>query len=294
MRSCWLISSLPPTRIKSYLLTTFWSPNQYYYRPNIETPRLCHRQSLLAAWWPLIMGPHTCCHQLHPHLVPVPNVLLSACFMSRAPLSLTTALSALDHNHSMEIIPLRPVLCWPGACVSVTVIMREGCEAVWGPLYPLGPPPVVTRPPCPPLCQIRPGQGPQWRLAALERVETLQMCGLWQLSSPASLASRVYAAGPNMGGVGISGLTTTVYNNTGSQWGNISRHFSVILCQVRPVTITIILIIITWARLSPCATLEKVWCHPSLEAQSESISPCHIPCHTRQLKHFEEFDMSQN
>ena len=76
MQSCWLISSLPPTRIKCYLLTTFWSPNQYYYRPNIETPRLCHRQSLLARLVTTDNGP---AHLLSP--APPPPGPSPQCFI---------------------------------------------------------------------------------------------------------------------------------------------------------------------------------------------------------------------
>ena len=262
MQSCLLISSLPPTRIKSYLLTTFWSPNQYYYLcPNIETPRLCHHQCLLARLvttahcTPVVTSSSPTWSQSHQ------------CFIVSVFYVLSTAISALVHNYSVQIIPL------PGLYfVSPGPVWHRGMKGlrlVWGPWVLLSLWHPDNGPQLPPVWDKARASGHSWGWAPLKG---------WKHSrcadSDNSLGrpGRVYAAGPNMGGVGISGLTTTVYNNTGSQWGNISRHFSVILCQVRPVTITVITILITWARLSPCATLEKVWCHHSQKAQAVTNS----------------------
>ena len=178
MQSCWLISSLPPTRIKCYLLTTFWSPNQYYYRPNIETPRLCHRQSLLARLVTTDNGP---AHLLSP--APPPPGPSPQCFIVSVFYVPSTAISYNcsecsgsqsfhGDNSTPDLYFAGPGLC---QCHSYNEGRVTGC--VRPPVSPRTPT-SGDQAPVPPLCQIRPGQGPQWRLAALERVETLQMCGL--------------------------------------------------------------------------------------------------------------------
>ena len=212
MQSCLLISSLPPTRIKSYLLTIFWSPNQYYYRPNIETPRLCHHHCLLARLVTTHNGLHTCCHQLLPHLVPVPAMFYCQRVLCLEHRYLSSESSGSQLFRSYNSTP-RSVLCWPRACGRVTQL-QEGFEAGVRPLCPPGPLTLQTMAQLPPVSdQARPsGHRRGW--APLKG---------WKHSrcadSDNSLGrpGRVYAAGPNMGGVGISGLTTTVYNNTGSQ-----------------------------------------------------------------------------
>ena len=190
----------PPTRIKSYLLTTFWSPNQYYYRPNIETPRwLCHRRCLLARLVTTDNGPRT------------PVVTSSSPTWSQSRLCFIVSVfyvpsTAISSNCSgsqsccSDYSTPWSVLCCLGACVRVTVTMLEGFEAVVRP-------PVSPRAhdsgdqaPVAPRCQIRPGQGQQARLANLERVEILQMCGLWQLSRQPSLARRALRGWAKYGG----------------------------------------------------------------------------------------------
>ena len=94
----------------------------------------------------------------------------------------------------------------------------------------------------------------------------------FQLSSGLAtldLSAAFYAVGhqPNMVGVGISGITTTDYNNISLQWGNIVIRVAVISLysdnsEHREWYKVIIITITGHPHYQQCVTLEKVWCHP--------------------------------
>lgn len=275
MQSCLLISSLPPTRIKSYLLTTFWSPNQYYYRPNIETPRLCHHQCLLAGWWPRIMG-------CTPVVTSSSPTWSQQCFIVSVFYVLSTAISALRalvHNNSVHIIPL-PGLYFVGpGPVAAWHSCRKGLRLVWGPCVLLGL--WHSRQwPSYPRCQIRPGPvatgeaGRPWKGGNTPDVQTLTT--LWAGQAGSTRRGQIWGVLESLVLLQQSTTTQAVSEATSAV---ISQWYCVKWGQ--------------WLSLSSPSSSPERGCHHVLRWRRYDVItvkrpsqwltlPCHIPCHTRQ------------